>query len=127
MSFAYNKNLKIEFRAVPYSTSHVLEYRISPNQDLTYETEVNIFGLFKIKLKRKYKTNWHQPTIITNYPSAYLYSKESGEIYLPFFIREKKDSIILSNNSSSFNSNISQKSKIPLGVTCSIPTISAIL
>ena len=91
MSFAYNKNLKIEFRAVPYSTSHVLEYRISPNQDLTYETEVNIFGLFKIKLKRKYKTNWHQPTIITNYPSAYLYSKESGEIYLPFFIREKKD------------------------------------
>lgn len=91
MSFAYNKGLKIEFRAVPYSTSHVLEYRISPNQDLTYETEVNIFGLFKIKLKRKYKTNWHQPCTLVNYPSAYLYSKESGEPYLPMFIRDKNE------------------------------------
>ncbi len=42
------------------------------------------------------------------------------------FIREKKDSIILSNNSSSFNSNISQKSKIPFGVTakkCELPNL----
>ena len=85
------KDLKIEFRAVPYSTSHVLEYRISHNQDLTYETDVNIFGLFKIKLKRKHKTKWHQPAIITNWPGSERYSKESGELYLPFFIREKKD------------------------------------
>lgn len=91
MSFAYNKDLKIEFRAVPYSTRHVLEYRISPDQDLTYETEVSIFGLFKIKLKKKYKTNWHQPCILVNYPSAYLYSKESGEPYLPIFIRDKDE------------------------------------
>ena len=88
MSFAYNKNLKIEFRAVPYSTSHVLEYRISPNQDLTYETEVSIFGLFKIKLKRKFKTNWHQPYVFNNWPGSERYSKESGEPYLPMFVRD---------------------------------------
>jgi hypothetical protein len=91
MSFAYNKDLKIEFRAVPYSTSHVLEYRISPDQNLTYETEVSIFGLFKIKLKKKYKTNWHQPCTLVNYPGAERYSKESGEPYLPMFIRDKKE------------------------------------
>jgi len=91
MSFAYNKDLKIEFRAVPYSTGHVLEYRISPNQDLTYETEVSIFGLFKIKLKRKYKTNWHEPHILINYPGSERYSKESGEPYLPMFVRSKDE------------------------------------
>lgn len=93
MKFIYNKDLKIEFRAVPYSTSHVLEYRISPDQDLFYKTEISIFGLFKIKLKRKYKTNWHQPYIFTNWPGSERYSKESGEPYLPFIIREKKDLI----------------------------------
>ena len=91
MSFAYNKDLKIEFRAVPYSTSHVLEYRISPEQDLTYETEFNIFGLFKVKLKRKYKTNWHQPYVFNNWPGSERYSKESGEPYLPMFVRDKNE------------------------------------
>ena len=84
------KDLKIEFRAVPYSSNHVLEYRISPDQDLTYETEVSIFG-FKFKRTKKYKTNWRQPHLLTNYPSAYLYSKESGEPYLPIFIKVKED------------------------------------
>ena len=87
----YLPHLKIEFRAVPYSSEHVLEYRISPNQDLTYEDEISIFGLFKIKVKRKFKTNWHQPVIITYWPGSERYSKKSGELYLPFFIREKKD------------------------------------
>ena len=91
MKFIYNKDLKIEFSAVPYSTSHVLEYRISPDQDLTYETEINIFGLFKIKLKRKYKTNWHQPYIFTNWPGSERHSKESGEPYLPMFVRDKDE------------------------------------
>ncbi len=91
MSFAYNKDLKIEFRAIPYSTSHVLEYRISPDQDLTYETEINIFGLFKIKLKRKYKTNWHQPCTFVNWSGSERYSKESGEPYLPMFVRDKDE------------------------------------
>lgn len=44
MSFYYNRNLKIEFRAVPYSsTSHVLEFLISPNQDLNFEVEKSFF------------------------------------------------------------------------------------
>lgn len=49
-------NLKIDLRAVPYSdTSHVLEYRINPNQDLTYYKEHSLlFGLIKFKTKHKY-------------------------------------------------------------------------
>lgn len=40
-------NLKIEFRAVPYAHEEkVLEYRISPEQDLTYYVEVSyLWGL----------------------------------------------------------------------------------
>ena len=57
----YLPHLKIEFCAVPYSSEHVLQYRISPDQDLSYEEEKNILGLFKIKLKKKFKTDWHQP------------------------------------------------------------------
>lgn len=30
MSWKYKDDLKIEFRAIPYGTAHVLEYRISP-------------------------------------------------------------------------------------------------
>lgn len=86
----YFPHLKIEFRAVPYSSKHVLEYRISPDQYLTYYVEKSIFG-FKFQLKRKFKTNWHQPSVLINYPSAYLYSKESGDPYLPIFIKNKKD------------------------------------
>lgn len=84
------EDLKIEFRAVPYGGGHALEYRISPNQDLTYEKEVKFFGLFKFKVKRKYETNWHRPCVFTNYPGAERYSKESGEPYLPMFIYDKK-------------------------------------
>ena len=87
----YSPNLKIEFRAVPYSTSHVLEFRISPNQDLTYKTQINVLGLFKINVKRKFKTNWHQPAIITNWPGSERYSKESEELYLPIFIHDKNE------------------------------------
>ena len=89
MSFYYNRNLKIEFRAVPYSsTSHVLEFRISPNQDLNFEVEKSFFGI-KYKKKNKYNTSWRQPTIFLNYPSAYLYGEE--DCYLPIFVRTRKD------------------------------------
>lgn len=87
----YSPNLKIEFRAVPYSTSHVLEYRISPNQDLTYKMQINVLGLFKINIKRKFNTNWHKPYILVNYPGAERHSKESGEPYLPIFIHDKNE------------------------------------
>lgn len=91
MSFDYQKDLKIEFRAIPFGAIHVLEYRVSPNQNLTYEKEINVFGLFKIKLKRKYETNWHQPCIFVNWPGSERYSKESGEQYLHIFIYNKKE------------------------------------
>lgn len=89
MSFYYNRNLKIEFRAVPYSsTSHVLEFRISPNQDLNFEVDKSFFGI-KYKKKNKYNTSWRQPTRFLNYPSAYLYGEE--DCYLPIFVRTRKD------------------------------------
>lgn len=55
-------NLKIEFRAVPYvHETKVLEYRISPEQDLTYYDDVNLlWGLIKFKRKKKYSTKWKQ-------------------------------------------------------------------
>lgn len=95
MSFYYNNNLKIEFRAVPYSTSHVLEFRISPDQDLNYEVEKSFFGI-KYKKKNKYSTSWRQPTRFLNYPSAYLYNEE--DCYLPIFVKIGKILKILNQN-----------------------------
>lgn len=88
MSFYYNRNLKIEFRAVPYATSHVLEFRISPDQDLNYDVEKSFFGI-KYKKTKKYEINWHQPAKFLNYPGAYLYGEE--DCYLPIFVRTRKD------------------------------------
>lgn len=86
----YQDNLKIEFRAVPYSSmsdSHVLQFRISPEQDLTYNKEYLFFG-FKINIKKKFKTNWHDATRCLNYPSAYLY--EESEVWgHPIFVYSK--------------------------------------
>lgn len=88
MSFWYNDNLKIEFRAVPYSTSHVLEYRISPDQDLNFEVEKSFLGI-KYKKKKKYSTSWREPQQFLNYPGACHYYED--DCYLPIFIRNKKD------------------------------------
>ena len=89
MSFYYNRNLKIEFRAVPYSsTFHVLEFRISPDQDLNFEVEKSFFSI-KYKKKNKYSTSWRQPMRFLNYPSAYLFDEEN--CYLPIFVRTRKD------------------------------------
>ena len=88
MAFWYNNDLKIEFRAVPYSTSHVLEYRISPDQDLNFEIEKSFLGI-KYKKKKKYNTSWHQPRIFVNYPGACHRCEE--DCYLPIFIRDKKE------------------------------------
>ena len=89
MSFCYNRNLKIEFRAVPYSsTFHVLEFRISPDQDLNFEVEKSFFSI-KYKKKKKYKTNWHQSAKFVNYPSAYLYDEK--DCYFPICVSTRKD------------------------------------
>lgn len=89
--FKYTKKLKIEFRAVPYAQDkHVLEYRISPNQDLSYENEISwLWGLIKFKVKHKFETNWHRACKFLNYPSAYLYEQEHN--YLPVFVDDRKE------------------------------------
>ena len=88
--FKYTKKLKIEFRAVPYATDkHVLEYRISPNQDLSYENEISwLWGLIKFKVKHKFETNWHREYKFLNYQSAYLYEQEHN--YLTVFVDDRK-------------------------------------
>lgn len=92
MSYKFRRDLKIEFRAVPYALDsiHILEYRISPNQDLTYEENVSwLWGLIKFKRNRKFSTKWIEAGQFQNYPSAYLYEEDHN--YLPIFIREKND------------------------------------
>ena len=88
MSYWVSDHLKIEFRAVPYASEHALEYRISPNQKLDFETDEK-FLWFKYKKKRKYKTDWHTVRHFVNYPSAYLHDEE--DCYLPIFIRKRNE------------------------------------
>lgn len=95
MSFWYQNNLKIEFRAIPYSTTHALEYRISPDQDLEFEVEKSFLG-FKYKKKNKYKTNWHQVEHFVNYLGACRY--DESECYLPIFVHNKKEFEEFKNN-----------------------------
>ena len=65
-------NLKIQLRAVCYgSRSHVLEYRIDPNQDITYEEVPNsFFGRLLKKIGwsfiKVFDTSWHQPQVFLN-------------------------------------------------------------
>ena len=93
--------LKIEFRAVPFGStgSHVLEFRISPNQDLRYYKEHHWFwGLIKFGTVAKYSTKWVQPTIFRNTPSSYKNIEEDSYNYLHIFIRKKQDLEQFKNN-----------------------------
>ena len=62
-----NKNdLKVELRSALYTSScdsRVLEYRINPDQDVTYYKEVKLFGVTLFKLKRKYSCDWIRPRV----------------------------------------------------------------
>lgn len=74
------ENLKIEFRAVPYSFSHVLEYRFSPNQDLWYHEEHEwLCGLIKFSLPKKYSTKWSRVTIFFNGVTTKFYPEDEAE------------------------------------------------
>lgn len=80
---------KIDICAVVYSgSSHVLNYRFNPEQDLTYLKEYNFLG-FKFKLKRKLSTEWNQPEVF------FCGSPEHDEKYYmnwhPIFIHKKKE------------------------------------
>lgn len=89
-------DLKIDLRAVPFGTnnnSHVLEYRINPDQDLTYYKEHSLlFGLIKFKTKHKHSTKWIQPVRFFNCVSSYLYDEnDSWNNDHPIFVHSKEE------------------------------------
>lgn len=93
----YKENLKIQFRAVAYSTSHALEFRIDPNQDLTYEKTYG-FWIFKFTIKRKFSTKWHQPEHYWNHITAMYYTEDSQDNWSPYFIENQKSLNWYKNN-----------------------------
>lgn len=70
----YRNDLKIEFKAEIYGSGryHVLMYRISPDQDLTY-IEERSFLRFKYKVKKKFDTSWQIVYQYLNYPGSSKY------------------------------------------------------
>ena len=86
------EDLKIEFRAVPYGGSHVLEYRISPDQDLRYYKEHRWFwGLIKFGKVAKYSIEWIQPIIFRNFLLSYKRTEEDPDNYGRIFIWARKE------------------------------------
>jgi len=98
-TLSFNReDLKIEFRAVPYlkknesdSPTHVLQFRLSPDQDLTYYEEHNFLGIFKRKRKKEYSTHWNEPVHFENHIIAYRLSEYDEMNWFPFFITNKSD------------------------------------
>ena len=86
----YKNDLKIEFRAVSYASKHVLEYRISPDQDLTYYNEYSFLKFFTFRIKKKYNTNWYKAWWFFNYGTAYLYPESEVDLH-PIFIYKQLD------------------------------------
>ena len=72
-------DLKIQLRAVPFASySKVLEYRIDPEQELTYEKEPSnfferILKKLGFKLIRTFNTSWKQPRQFSNPLTMELY------------------------------------------------------
>lgn len=89
------RNLKIELRAVPFgdSDSHVLEYRISPDQDLRYYKEYNWFwGLIKFGVVKKHSISWHQPVRFFNGLISYRYNENDDySNNHPIFVHSKQE------------------------------------
>ena len=86
----YRNDLKIEFKAETYGslgTYHVLMYRISPNQDLSYTEERSFLG-FKYNVKKKFDTSWYKAYQCLNYPSACYYDEPQTN---PVLIKEYKE------------------------------------
>lgn len=86
----YRNDLKIEFKAETYGSVgiyHVLMYRISPDQELTYTEERSFLG-FKYKVKKEFDTSWHKAYQYLNYPSADLYSEPQKN---PVLMREQRE------------------------------------
>ena len=80
-------DLKIEFRSVPFGfEERVLEYRISPKQDLTYYVEKRyLWGLIKFKRKCKYDTGWKCISIFKCGLTSHYYDINKWFNYMPIF------------------------------------------
>lgn len=90
------EDLKIELRAVKFSENsglHVLEYRISPDQDLKYHKEHRWFwGLVKFKTISKYSTFWKRPvTFFNGVLSKYHNENDTISNNYPIFIRKRDE------------------------------------
>ena len=86
----YRNNLKIEFKAEIFGSVgiyHVLMYRISPDQDLTYTEERSFLG-FKYKVKKEFDTSWHEAYQYLNFASACQYDKPQT---IPLLIKEHEE------------------------------------
>ena len=86
----YREDLKIEFKAEIFGsagTYHVLMYRISPDQDLTYTEERSFLG-FKYNVKNEFDTSWYKAYQYLNYPSAHLYDEPQTN---PVLMREHSE------------------------------------
>ena len=84
-------NLKIEFRAVPYAhEERVLEYRISPNQDLTYYEDVSyLWGLIRFKRKHRYSTEWLRARIFHCGLTSHYYDVNHWMNYMPIWCNKQ--------------------------------------
>lgn len=86
----YRNDLKIEFKAETYGslgTYHVLMYRISPNQDLTYTEERSFLG-FKFNVKKKFDTSWHEAYQYLNCPGDCHYNEPQT---IPVLMKNQKE------------------------------------
>jgi hypothetical protein len=86
----YRNDLKIEFKAESYGLGgiyHVLMYRISPDQDLTYTEERSFLG-FKYNVKNEFDTSWHKAYQYFNYPGASNYDEPQTN---PVLMKEQKE------------------------------------
>lgn len=94
------KDLKIQFRAVHFTgESHVLEYRVHPNQDLRYFKEYKWFwGLITFGTIKRYSTKWIQPEHYWNHCTAKYYDENDWNNWGPYFIENQKSLDWYKNN-----------------------------
>lgn len=86
------KDLRIQFRGIQYGNiSHVLQYRIDPEDDRNgyIETKKYLFGLFKRDIPKKYSCNWITVRI---FGGSLDFADEYNELnYKPIWIKNKDD------------------------------------
>lgn len=86
----YKDDLKIEFRAVFYTGNyHVIEYRISPDQNLKFKRKFKLFWLIPVYIPWKFNTKWHQPYRFRCGMCSEQYPEHDDYHFSPILISEK--------------------------------------